>query len=100
MTGKLGACFVPKSFWSRSPLLIYFDQRGEKLLAEGKIGESLEEFRKISLAEPEESVDRTRIARALLVAGLGELARTGAQEAVAQSESSAVAHQALAWTGN
>jgi transglutaminase-like putative cysteine protease/tetratricopeptide (TPR) repeat protein len=80
------------------PLLLYFDQTGEKLLAEGQIREALEEFRNVSTAEPKEAVHRTRIARALLAAGLGEAARKEAREAVALNASSATAHQTLAWT--
>jgi tetratricopeptide (TPR) repeat protein len=80
------------------PLLVYFDQTGEKLLAQGKIREALEEFRNITADEPKEAVHRTRIARALLAAGLGEAARKEAREAVALNASSATAHQTLAWT--
>jgi transglutaminase-like putative cysteine protease len=64
---------------SAPPLLISFDQSGEKLLAEGKIREALAEFRRLSAAEPKEPVHRTRISRALLAAGVGEAARQQAR---------------------
>ncbi len=79
------------------PILIYLDQTGEKLIGEGKIGEALLEFRKLSAAEPKEAIHRTRIARALLAAGMGEQARKEARAAVALDPSSATAHQTLGW---
>jgi tetratricopeptide (TPR) repeat protein len=79
------------------PLLIYFDQAGEKLLADGKIREALVEFHKLSAAEPKEAVHRTRIARALLEAGIGDRARQEARAALIQDSGSALAHQTLGW---
>jgi tetratricopeptide (TPR) repeat protein len=79
------------------PLLIYFDQSGEKLLADGKIREALVEFHKLSAAEPKEAVHRTRIARALLEAGIGNRARQEARAALVQDAGSSLAHQTLGW---
>lgn len=76
---------------------LHFECVGESHLAAGRIGEALEEFRRLVAAHPESAVQQTRLARALLAAGLGEPARRAARRAVELDPDSDRAYQELGW---
>ena len=77
--------------------LVYFDHEGVREMAEGNYQRSLEVFREIVAAQPDNPVQRIRLAKALLTAGLGERAREVVREAVALNPESSEAHEALGW---
>ncbi len=77
------------------PILLYFEHVGETHLVSGQVREALAEFRRLADAQPGRALPRTRIARALLEAGLGEAARREARAAVKLEPGLAIAHQAL-----
>jgi tetratricopeptide (TPR) repeat protein len=79
------------------PILIRFEQTGERLLAAGRIRESLEEFRRLAALHPKEALHHSQLALALLRAGLGEAARGEARRAIAVEPSSALADRTLGW---
>ena len=84
---------------NESPMLmVRFEQVGETLLAEGKIREALDEFRKLAAAHPKEALHHIQIARAYLAAGAGESARKEARMATELEPKSAPAYATLAWT--
>lgn len=77
--------------------LIGFEQVGESHLAAGRVREALAEFDRLAVAQPQQALPRTRVARALLAGGLGEAARQEAERAVRLEPDSALAHRVLAW---
>ncbi|MBI2689971.1 MAG: DUF3857 domain-containing protein [Acidobacteria bacterium] len=85
------------SFLKSDPVLIHFDQSGELLLSKGKAKEALAEFRKEAAKDPKNAIPHTRIALALLKAGLGEAARKEAFEATKIDPKLAYAWQTLGY---
>jgi tetratricopeptide (TPR) repeat protein len=85
-----------KTLRKQEAILLTFDQTGEVLLEEGKIRQALAEFRRLSTMHAQEALHRSQIARALLLAGIGETAREEARRAVAMEPKSALAFDALA----
>ena len=77
-------------------LIVRFIQIGETYLADGNVREALEEFRDYAASHPQDALAHTRIARALLAAGIGEGARNEALLATKIEPSSPVAYQTLA----
>jgi len=78
------------------PITIYFEPIGEALLSEGKAREALRAYRDVISAHPKDAVHHLRLAKAYLVAGLGEAARSEAQTAVKLDPTSALAQETLA----
>ncbi|HET8798240.1 MAG TPA: tetratricopeptide repeat protein, partial [Thermoanaerobaculia bacterium] len=77
------------------PFLFYFDQTGQKYLAEGEVGKAVAEFRRVAALHPNEGLHRADVARALLAGGLGEAARREAKKAVELEPNSARTHAIL-----
>ncbi|MCP3962429.1 MAG: DUF3857 domain-containing protein [bacterium] len=77
------------------PVAVRFEHVGETLLAAGEVGEALTELRRLAALEPRRALPRTRVARALLAAGLGAAARREARAAVELEPDLEWAHQAL-----
>jgi len=78
------------------PIVIYFEPIGQVLLNEGKVREALKSYRDLIALHPKESVHHLQLAKAFLVAGLGESARSEAQAAVKLEPNSALAEKTLA----
>ncbi|MCP4661406.1 MAG: hypothetical protein GY856_38880, partial [bacterium] len=84
-----------EEFQEGEPLTVEFEQVGERHLAAGRIGEALGEFKRLAARDPDRALPRTRIARALLAAGLGEAARREARAAVELEPDRDLAYQNL-----
>lgn len=78
-------------FLDQEALLIFFDHRAAKALAEGRAVEAIEDHRRLIAAEPAGAIHRMRLARALLSLGLGDAAITEARRAL-ETEASSDAH--------
>ena len=78
-------------------IMIWFDQKGEVLLNAGKIRAALDEFRALVKERPDQALPQTRMARAYLAAGLGEIARQTARGAIEKEPESKTAHLTLGW---
>jgi tetratricopeptide (TPR) repeat protein len=76
---------------------ILFDQRGAKLLAAGKAREALAADRALIEQHPHEGLAHAQMSYALLKAGMGQKARSEAEQAVALNPKSAVSFKALGW---
>ncbi len=76
-------------------ILVRFHHEGARLLEQGQYKQALAQFRKWTERSPEKPIHHTRYARALLQAGLGDLAREAAQTAVSKSPDSVEAHNTL-----
>ncbi len=88
---------VIKALGEEKEARILFSHEGESHLTAGRVKEALTEFRRLSALSPTKALPRTRSARALLAAGLGEAAREEARKAVALEPSLAIAHETLGW---
>ena len=77
------------------PIIITFDHIGQSLIAAGRIKEGLAAYRQVSSQHPKEALHKVQLAQALLTAGLGEQARSVAQEATALEPNSALAFSTL-----
>ncbi len=86
-----------KTFGEEKISQVVFNQVGEMHLAAGRIKEAIAEFRRQSAANPAAASPHTRVARALLAAGLGETARQEAQKAIQLDPMSAKAQETLGW---
>jgi len=86
------------TFEDQEPLLIAFDQIGQKHLEKGEIGKAIEEFRRWTAQHPKEASHHVDMARALLAAGLGNEARREARRAIEIEPKSPHAHAMLAST--
>lgn len=76
---------------------ITFDQIGHSLFSAGKIKEALAADRQLVDSHPKDALQRIRLARLLLDAGLGEKARAIAQEAVDLDPKSAQVFSEQGW---
>ncbi|MDH3784529.1 MAG: DUF3857 domain-containing protein [Acidobacteriota bacterium] len=74
---------------------IVFEQIGERQLAHGDVGPALQTFRELLRDDPDEPIHHTRIARALLTAGLGDEARRHARIASRMAADSPEVHKTL-----
>jgi tetratricopeptide (TPR) repeat protein len=79
-----------------NPILIYFEPIALALLNEGKIRESLQEYRDLIALHPKEAIHHFQMAKALLSAGMGQAARDEAAAAVKIEPNSALAQTTLA----
>jgi len=91
-----GAAALDKYGESKVPV-VTFKMLGEAHLEADRIKEALGEFRKLVATEPAKASHHTRIARALLQAGLGEAARKQAEEAIRLEPTSSLAQATLGW---
>ena len=82
---------------AEKPVLLLFDQTGERHLAAGRVREALQELQRLAATAPAKALPRTRISRALLAGGLGEEALREAREAVRQEPGLSAAHRNLGW---
>lgn len=76
----------------------FFKQKAEASLAEGRVGEALEEFRKGVRSDPGRVSPWARLARVQVQAGLGLAARASARKAVDLDPKSAEAQECLGFT--
>ena len=83
--------------YKQDMLMVMFDQVGARLLAQGKIREALAADGALIAAHPAEPLHHVQLAYALLQAGLGDRARTQAEQATKLDPKSANAYRALAW---
>jgi tetratricopeptide (TPR) repeat protein len=81
----------------RDVIELLFDQTGSKLLAAGKIREGLDVDRALIASKPDDALRHTRLARALLDAGIGDGAKAEALRATELDPKSAVAFENLGW---
>lgn len=81
----------------RDAITLVWDVRGEKLIATGKIKEGFEAHRAAMEADPKDPIPHARYARALLGAGVGDLAKQEARKAVALDPKSEQALLTLGW---
>lgn len=83
--------------YRRDMIAIWFDQVGSKLSAAGKTKEALAADSALIEKHPLESLHHAQIAYAYLKAGLGDLARTEAEQATKLDPKSPVGFRALGW---
>jgi len=83
--------------YKQDPIAVWFDQAGSKLLTAGKTKEGLAADRALIAKHPSESLYHAQIAYAYLTAGLGDLARAEAEQAVKLDPKSAVSYRTLGW---
>jgi tetratricopeptide (TPR) repeat protein len=81
----------------RDVIEVLFDQTGAKLLAAGKIREALDADRALIASKPDDALRHTRLARALLDAGIGDAARAEAVKATELDPKSSPAFASLGW---
>ena len=77
------------------PIFIAFDHTGQSLISTGKIKEGLAVYREVATQHPKEALHKVQLAQALLAVGLGEEARTVAQQATTLEPNSALAFSTL-----
>jgi len=77
--------------------LLGFEHDGASLLAEGRVPEALQTYRRMVELHPKEALHRTQLALALLEAGAGEEARTEARRGTEVEPSSALGWRTLGW---
>jgi transglutaminase-like putative cysteine protease/tetratricopeptide (TPR) repeat protein len=77
-------------------ILLYFEPIAQALLNEGKFRESFQTYRSLIALHPQEAVHHLQLAKALLSAGMGEVAREEARLAVKLEPNSALAEKTLA----
>ena len=76
-------------------VLIHFEPVAQTLLNQGKAREAFQNYRGLIAQHPKEAVHHLQIAKALLIAGLGEAARNEARLAVKLEPKSALAEKTL-----
>ena len=84
-----------ESLQEEGNLLIWFDQVGSSLLSAGRVGDALDEFRRLAALHPDEAIHRVQLAQASLAGGLVEEARRQARKAVELEPDSYLAEQSL-----
>lgn len=83
--------------YKQEAISIWFDQTGSKLIAAGKIRDALSADRDQIAKHPSEGIRHAQLAYALLKAGLGDRARSEAEEATRLDPKSAVSFNTLGW---
>lgn len=81
----------------RDAITLVWDVRGEKLIAAGKMKEGFEAHRAAIEADPKDPIPHARYARALLGAGVGDLAKQEARKAAALDPKSLYALSTEGW---
>lgn len=77
------------------PIFITFDHEGKALISAGHIKEGLALYRRIAEEHPKSALEEVRLAQGLLDVGLGEEARSVAQQATQLDPKSALAFSVL-----
>ena len=77
--------------------MIDFDQTAFALLSEGKVKDAIAELAALQKLHPKEAMHRSQLARVLLEAGAGEMARAEARSATDLEPASAKAWHTLGW---
>lgn len=85
------------AIYKQDMIAILFDQQGAKLLAAGKAREAFAADRALIEQHPKEALPHAQMAYALLKAGMGQQARSEAEQATVLDPKSAVAFKALGW---
>ena len=83
--------------YKQDAVAIWFDQVGAKLITAGKTREGLAADRALIAKHPSEPIHHAQIAYAYLETGLGDLARSEAEQAAKLDPKSAVAFRTLGW---
>lgn len=83
--------------YKREVIEIGFDQTGVKLLSDGKIKQALAADETAIAANPSSALPHARLARALLTAGVGDMARKEAAKAVALDPTSPAVLMTQGW---
>ena len=83
--------------YEQDAVSIWFDQAGAKLIAAGKTKDGLAADRALITKHPSEPIYHAQIAYAYLEAGLGDVARSEAEQAAKLDPKSAVAFRTLGW---
>jgi len=83
--------------YKQDPAAIWFDQAGSKLIKDGKTKDGLAADRALIAKHPAEGLYHAQIAYAYLTAGLGDLARTEAEQATKLDPKSFIGFRSLGW---
>ncbi len=83
--------------YKQDAVAIWFDQAGSKLIRDGKTKEGLAADRALIAKHPTEGLHHAQTAYAYLKAGLGDLARTEAEQATKLDPKSFVGFRSLGW---
>ena len=85
---------------TRDTLLITFDHEATVHMAAGRSREAIDVLRALTTAHPEDSIHAVRLARGLLMVGLGDEARRQAAHAIQLDEEEAMAYwmEGFAWS--
>lgn len=86
-----------EAFGASLPTRLLFDQVGEAHLAAGRIKDALRTFHTQAEAQPSKGIPLSRLAIALLQAGLGGAARDAARKACSLEPASMFTQRALGW---
>ncbi len=86
-----------EAFGASAPTRLLFDQVGEAHLAAGRVKEAIQTFRTQAEAQPTKGIPLSRLAIALLRAGLGGAARDAARKACTLEPTHMFTHRALGW---
>jgi transglutaminase-like putative cysteine protease/tetratricopeptide (TPR) repeat protein len=86
-----------EAYGKTPPVTITFDQEGEAHLAAQRYKEAIQSFRALAKAQPDRGVPHSRLAQALLKAGLGDLAREEARKGCAMEPGAVYTHRMLGW---
>ena len=83
--------------YKQDALSIWFDQTGSKLIAAGKMRDALATDRSLIAKHPSEGIRHAHLAYAFLKAGLGDRARSEAEEATRLDPKSSASFNTLGW---
>ena len=83
--------------YKQDSVAIWFDQAGSKLIRDGKTREASAGDRTLIANHPTEGLHHAQIAYAYLTAGLGDLARSEAEQAIELDPKSFIGYRSLAW---